>query len=120
METAAALGFGCRCGFLGLLHLEIIQERLTREYDLDLITTAPSVVYQIELTHGGGHVELHNPADMHDPNKIETIAEPWIEAVIYCPDEYLDANPKLFQATPGNQNNSTHSAGPGQGTYALP
>jgi hypothetical protein len=73
METSAALGFGFRCGFLGLLHLEIIQERLTREYDLDLITTAPSVVYKIQLTHNGGEIELHNPADMPDPSKIETI-----------------------------------------------
>ena len=79
-ESSAALGFGFRCGFLGLLHLEIIQERLTREYDLDLITTAPSVVYQIELTHGGGHLELHNPADMPDPRRIASIAEPWYEA----------------------------------------
>ena len=71
METSAALGFGFRCGFLGLLHLEIIQERLTREYDLDLITTAPSVVYQIKLSHGQGEIELHNPADMPEPNKIE-------------------------------------------------
>ncbi len=73
-RQSRALGFGFRCGFLGLLHLEIIQERLTREYDLDLITTAPSVVYQIDLTHGGGQIELHNPADMPDPNKIERSA----------------------------------------------
>ncbi|MFL6856402.1 MAG: translation elongation factor 4, partial [Allosphingosinicella sp.] len=87
METSAALGFGFRCGFLGLLHLEIIQERLTREYDLDLITTAPSVVYRIHLTHkdaqGQQLIELHNPADMPDPNRIATIEEPWIEATIY-------------------------------------
>jgi GTP-binding protein LepA len=86
METSAALGFGFRCGFLGLLHLEIIQERLTREYDLDLITTAPSVVYEIELTHDGGQIELHNPADMPEPNRIAEIREPWIEATIYVPD----------------------------------
>ncbi|WP_174298531.1 translation elongation factor 4, partial [Sphingomonas bacterium] len=101
METSAALGFGYRCGFLGLLHLEIIQERLTREYDLDLITTAPSVVYRIELMHadasGVGDLELHNPADMPDPSRIATIAEPWIEATIYVPDEYLGSILKLCQ-----------------------
>ncbi len=97
METSAALGFGFRCGFLGLLHLEIIQERLTREYDLDLITTAPSVVYQIELSHDGGQIDLHNPADMPDPNKIASISEPWIEATIYVPDEYLGSILKLCQ-----------------------
>ncbi|MGN6376871.1 MAG: translation elongation factor 4 [Sphingomonas sp.] len=120
METSAALGFGFRCGFLGLLHLEIIQERLTREYDLDIITTAPSVVYQIELTHDGGHIELHNPADMPDPNRIESIAEPWIEAVIYCPDEYLGSILKLCQDRRGIQKNLTYVAGRAQVTYELP
>ncbi|MDB5675625.1 MAG: elongation factor 4 [Sphingomonas bacterium] len=120
MESSAALGFGFRCGFLGLLHLEIIQERLTREYDLDLITTAPSVVYQIELTHGGGHVELHNPSDMPDPNKIASIAEPWIEAVIYCPDEYLGSILKLCQDRRGIQKNLTYVGGRAQVTYELP
>ncbi len=120
METSAALGFGFRCGFLGLLHLEIIQERLSREYDLDLITTAPSVVYQIELTHGGGHIELHNPADMPDPNKIETIAEPWIQAVIYVPDEYLGSILKLCQDRRGIQKNLTYVGGRAQATYELP
>ena len=120
METSAALGFGFRCGFLGLLHLEIIQERLTREYDLDLITTAPSVVYQIELTHGGGHIELHNPADMPDPNKIESIAEPWIEATIYVPDEYLGSILKLCQDRRGIQQNLTYVGGRAQVTYELP
>ncbi|TZG29602.1 translation elongation factor 4 [Sphingomonas montanisoli] len=120
METSAALGFGFRCGFLGLLHLEIIQERLIREYDLDLITTAPSVVYQIELTHGGGHVELHNPADMPEPNKIETIAEPWIQAVIYVPDEYLGSVLKLCQDRRGIQKNLTYVGGRAQATYELP
>jgi len=120
METSAALGFGFRCGFLGLLHLEIIQERLTREYDLDLITTAPSVVYQIELTHGGGHIELHNPADMPDPNKIESIAEPWIEATIYVPDEYLGSILKLCQDRRGVQKNLTYVGGRAQATYELP
>ena len=120
METSAALGFGFRCGFLGLLHLEIIQERLTREYDLDLITTAPSVVYQIELTHGGGHIELHNPADMPDPNKIETISEPWIKAVIYVPDEYLGSILKLCQDRRGIQKDLTYVSGRAQATYELP
>ena len=120
METSAALGFGFRCGFLGLLHLEIIQERLMREYDLDLITTAPSVVYQIELTHGGGHIELHNPADMPDPNKIESIAEPWIQAVIYVPDEYLGSVLKLCQDRRGIQKNLTYVGGRAQATYELP
>ena len=120
METSAALGFGFRCGFLGLLHLEIIQERLTREYDLDLITTAPSVVYEIELTHNGGRIELHNPADMPDPNKIATISEPWIEAVIYVPDEYLGSILKLCQDRRGIQKNLTYVGGRAQATYELP
>ncbi|MBX3594009.1 translation elongation factor 4 [Sphingomonas sp.] len=120
METSAALGFGFRCGFLGLLHLEIIQERLSREYDLDLITTAPSVVYQIELTHGGGHIELHNPADMPDPNRIEAISEPWIQAVIYVPDEYLGSVLKLCQDRRGIQQNLTYVGGRAQVTYELP
>lgn len=120
METSAALGFGFRCGFLGLLHLEIIQERLTREYDLDLITTAPSVVYQIELAHGAGHIELHNPADMPDPSRIASIAEPWIEAVIYVPDEYLGSILKLCQDRRGIQKNLTYVGGRAQATYELP
>ncbi len=124
METSAALGFGFRCGFLGLLHLEIIQERLTREYDLDLITTAPSVVYEIELTHpdpaGTTHIELHNPADMPEPNKIAVISEPWIEAVIYVPDEYLGSILKLCQDRRGIQKNLTYVGGRAQATYELP
>ena len=120
METSAALGFGFRCGFLGLLHLEIIQERLTREYDLDLITTAPSVVYQIDLTHNGGQIDLHNPADMPDPNKIESISEPWIEATIYVPDEYLGSILKLCQDRRGIQKNLTYVSGRAQATYELP
>ena len=120
METSAALGFGFRCGFLGLLHLEIIQERLTREYDLDLITTAPSVVYEIELAHGAGHIELHNPADMPDPSKIESIAEPWILATIYVPDEYLGSILKLCQDRRGIQKNLTYVGGRAQATYELP
>jgi GTP-binding protein LepA len=124
METSAALGFGFRCGFLGLLHLEIIQERLTREYDLDLITTAPSVVYKIHLTHkdaqGIDMLELHNPADMPDPNRIELIEEPWIEATIYVPDEYLGPILKLCQDRRGIQKNLTYVAGRAQLTYELP
>ncbi len=124
METSAALGFGFRCGFLGLLHLEIIQERLTREYDLDLITTAPSVVYKIHLTHtdaqGIDMLELHNPADMPDPNRIEMIEEPWIEATIYVPDEYLGPILKLCQDRRGIQKNLTYVAGRAQLTYELP
>ena len=112
MESSSALGFGFRCGFLGLLHLEIIQERLTREYDLDLITTAPSVVYQIELSHSKTEpaktIELHNPADMPDPNRIDRIEEPWIEATIYVPDEYLGPILKLCQDRRGIQKDLTY------------
>jgi GTP-binding protein LepA len=124
METSAALGFGFRCGFLGLLHLEIIQERLTREYDLDLITTAPSVVYKIHFTHkdasGATMIELHNPADMPDPNRIASIEEPWIEATIYVPDDYLGPILKLCQDRRGVQRNLTYVAGRAQLTYELP
>ncbi len=124
METSAALGFGFRCGFLGLLHLEIIQERLTREYDLDLITTAPSVVYNIHLSHSKSEpaktIQLHNPADMPDPNRIESIEEPWIEATIYVPDEYLGPILKLCQDRRGIQKNLTYVAGRAQLTYELP
>lgn len=125
METSAALGFGFRCGFLGLLHLEIIQERLTREYDLDLITTAPSVVYKLRLTKAAGEaegqvIELHNPADMPDPNRIEEIEEPWIQAVIYVPDEYLGPILKLCQDRRGIQKNLTYVGGRAQVTYELP
>ncbi|BAV65394.1 translation elongation factor 4 [Sphingobium cloacae] len=119
METSAALGFGFRCGFLGLLHLEIIQERLTREYDLDLITTAPSVVYEIHMNDGTTR-HLHNPADMPDANHIDLIEEPWIEAVIYCPDEYLGSILKLCQDRRGIQKNLTYVGGRAQVTYELP
>ena len=102
METSAALGFGFRCGFLGLLHLEIIQERLEREFNLDLISTAPSVVYHIRLTNGET-VELHNPADMPDVMKIASIEEPWIRATILTPDEYLGSVLKLCQDRRGVQ-----------------
>ncbi|HMG47894.1 MAG TPA: translation elongation factor 4 [Allosphingosinicella sp.] len=146
METSAALGFGFRCGFLGLLHLEIIQERLTREYDLDLITTAPSVIYRVHLTRGkdaalrlsSGQastgsartvevdaagldvIEIHNPSDWPDPNRIATIEEPWIEATIYVPDEHLGSILKLCQDRRGIQKNLTYVAGRAQLTYELP
>jgi GTP-binding protein LepA len=119
METSAALGFGFRCGFLGLLHLEIIQERLTREYDLDLITTAPSVVYHVRLSSGETR-EVHNPADWPDQNHIDTVDEPWIEATIYVPDEYLGPVLKLCQDRRGIQKNLTYVAGRAQLTYELP
>jgi GTP-binding protein LepA len=102
METSAALGFGFRCGFLGLLHLEIIQERLEREFNLDLISTAPSVVYKLTMSDGEQR-ELHNPADMPDVMKIETIEEPWIRATILTPDEYLGGVLKLCQDRRGVQ-----------------
>ena len=102
METSAALGFGFRCGFLGLLHLEIIQERLEREFNLDLISTAPSVVYHLKMTDGTTR-ELHNPADVPDVMKIESIDEPWIRATILTPDEYLGSVLKLCQDRRGEQ-----------------
>ncbi|MGL5733468.1 MAG: translation elongation factor 4, partial [Beijerinckiaceae bacterium] len=102
METSAALGFGFRCGFLGLLHLEIIQERLSREFNLDLIATAPSVIYKIKL-RDGSEIDLHNPADMPDVMKIERIDEPWIRATILTPDEYLGSVIKLCQDRRGEQ-----------------
>jgi GTP-binding protein LepA len=102
MESSAALGFGFRCGFLGLLHLEIIQERLSREFDLDLIATAPSVIYKIYLTDGTV-LDMHNPVDMPDVVKIKEIHEPWIRATILTPDEYLGAVLKLCQERRGTQ-----------------
>ncbi|MGF7153348.1 translation elongation factor 4 [Novosphingobium gossypii] len=119
MESSAALGFGFRCGFLGLLHLEIIQERLSREYDLDLITTAPSVVYRLTMTDGTVK-ELHNPADMPDPVKIADMEEPWIKAIIYTPDEYLGSILKLCQDRRGIQKDLTYVGGRAQVTYELP
>ena len=119
METSAALGQGFRCGFLGLLHLEIVQERLTREYDLDLITTAPSVVYRIQMNDGSEQF-LHNPADMPDVVKIREIEEPWIEATIYCPDEYLGGILKLCQDRRGVQKNLTYVGDRAQVVYELP
>jgi GTP-binding protein LepA len=102
MESSAALGFGFRCGFLGLLHLEIIQERLEREFNLDLIATAPSVIYRLKMSDGSV-MELHNPADMPDTMKINEIAEPWIRATILTPDEYLGSILKLCQDRRGHQ-----------------
>jgi GTP-binding protein LepA len=120
METSAALGFGFRCGFLGLLHLEIIQERLSREFNLDLIATAPSVVYRLTLAHTGEIIELHNPADMPDPMKIETIAEPWIKATIFTPDDYLGAVIKLCQDRRGEQRELSYVGSRAMVVYDLP
>jgi len=114
METSAALGFGFRCGFLGLLHLEIIQERLIREYDLDLITTAPSVVYEVRLREGKTEA-IHNPADWPDANAIEAVEEPWIDATIYVPDSYLGAVLKLCQDRRGIQKDLSYV---GTGSHA--
>ncbi|MBI1360779.1 MAG: elongation factor 4 [Alphaproteobacteria bacterium] len=119
METSAALGFGFRCGFLGLLHLEIIQERLSREFDLDLIATAPSVVYEIHMTDGSV-VELHNPADMPDPVRIAEIHEPWIEATIFTPDEYLGGILKLCQDRRGVQKELSYVGARAMLKYELP
>lgn len=119
METSAALGFGFRCGFLGLLHLEIIQERLEREFNLDLIATAPSVIYKMNL-RDGTHIELHNPVDMPDVMKILEIEEPWIEATIMTPDEYLGAVLKLCQDRRGNQKELTYVGNRAMVKYELP
>jgi GTP-binding protein LepA len=118
-ETSAALGFGFRCGFLGLLHLEIIQERLTREFDLDLIATAPSVVYRILLTNGKS-MTLHNPVDMPDPVRIEHIEEPWIQATILVPDEYLGSILALCEERRGVQKELTYAGKRAMLVYRLP
>jgi GTP-binding protein LepA len=118
-ETSAALGFGFRCGFLGLLHLEIVQERLTREFDLDLIATAPSVVYRMQLTNGQTK-ELHNPADMPDPSQIEHIEEPWIRATIMVPDEYLGPVLTLCNDRRGQQADLTYVGNRAMAVYRLP
>jgi len=119
METSAALGFGFRCGFLGLLHLEIIQERLSREFDLDLIATAPSVVYKIERTNGEV-IELHNPADLPDPVQIASISEPWIKATILTPDDYLGSVIKLCQDRRGSQRELSYVGSRALVVYDLP
>ena len=119
METSAALGFGFRCGFLGLLHLEIIQERLAREFDLDLIATAPSVVYEVHMTNGEMQL-LHNPADLPDVVRIDHISEPWIKATILTPDEYLGSILKLCQDRRGIQRNMTYVGNRAMVEYDLP
>ena len=119
MESSAALGFGFRCGFLGLLHLEIIQERLEREFNLDLIATAPSVVYKIAL-NDGTQMDLHNPADMPDVMKIESIQEPWIKATILTPDDYVGATLKLCQDRRGVQTGLSYVGSRAMVEYELP
>ena len=118
-EISAALGFGFRCGFLGLLHLEIVQERLAREFGLDLIATAPSVVYRIHTTRGEVK-ELHNPADMPDPSTIDHIEEPWIKATIFVPDEYLGGVLTLCNERRGQQVDLTYVGNRAMAVYRLP
>jgi len=118
-ETSAALGQGFRCGFLGLLHLEIIQERLEREFNLDLITTAPSVAYKLHMTDGS-NIDMHNPADMPDPVKIETIEEPWIKATIMVPDEFLGPILGLCTERRGEQVELTYVGNRAMAVYNLP
>ena len=119
METSAALGQGFRCGFLGLLHLEIITERLEREFNLDLITTAPSVIYNLHM-NDGTVLPMHNPADMPDTTRIDHIEEPWIEATILVPDEYLGSVLKLCQDRRGRQKNLTYAGSRAMLVYELP
>jgi GTP-binding protein LepA len=119
METSAALGFGFRCGFLGLLHLEIIQERLEREFNLDLIATAPSVIYKMQL-RDGSEIEIHNPVDMPDVVRIAEIEEPWIEATIMTPEEYLGSVLKLCQDRRGVQKELTYVGTRAMVKYELP
>ena len=118
-ETSVALGFGFRCGFLGLLHLEIIQERLEREFDLDLINTAPSVVYRLHMTDGVVR-ELHNPVDMPEPTKIESIEEPWIKATILVPDQHLGGVLSLCTERRGVQIDLTYAGTRALVVYRLP
>jgi GTP-binding protein LepA len=118
-ESSAALGFGFRVGCLGLLHLEIVQERLSREFDLDLIATAPSVVYHIHLTNGT-IVELHNPADYPDPVAIDRVEEPWIKATVLVPDEYLGAVLSLCTERRGEQVDLTYVGSRAMVIYRLP
>jgi GTP-binding protein LepA len=119
METSAALGFGFRCGFLGLLHLEIVRERIEREFNIDLITTAPSVIYHLHMTDGSME-EMHNPADMPDVMKIDHIEEPWIKATILVPDEYLGAVLKLCEDRRGSQIDLTYAGSRAMIVYHLP
>ena len=118
-ENSAALGLGFRCGFLGLLHMEIIQERLSREFDLDLITTAPSVAYKIHLTDGSV-ITLHNPADMPDITKISSIEEPMVRATILVPDEYLGSVLKLCTERRGEQEDLTYAGTRAMVVYKIP
>jgi GTP-binding protein LepA len=118
-ENSTALGFGFRCGFLGLLHLEIVQERLEREFDLDLITTSPSVVYQVNL-RGGKQIEIHNPADFPDPQTIESMLEPWIRATIMVPEEYLGSVLALCTDKRGAQVDMKYISGRIMVIYRLP
>ena len=119
METSAALGFGFRCGFLGLLHLEIIRERIEREFNVDIITTAPSVIYKVNL-RDGTKIELHNPVDLPDQTLILNIEEPWIEATILVPDDYLGAILKLCEDRRGRQKQLTYAGARAMVVYDLP
>jgi GTP-binding protein LepA len=119
METSAALGFGFRCGFLGLLHLEVIRDRLEREYGIDLVTTAPSVVYELHMKDGEVR-EMHNPADMPDPTHVESIEEPWIRATILVPDEFLGPVLKLCEDRRGQQADLTYAGSRAMVVYDLP
>jgi GTP-binding protein LepA len=118
-ETSAALGFGFRCGFLGLLHMEVIRERLSREFNLDLISTAPSVVYQMTLTDGK-HLYLHNPADMPEVSRLASIEEPWIKATIMTPDEFLGSVLTLCTERRGEQIDLTYAGNRAMAVYRLP
>ncbi len=118
-ETSAALGFGFRCGFLGLLHMEVIRERLEREFNLNLISTAPSVVYEVFMTDGS-KIEMHNPADMPDVTKIDRIEEPWIKATILTPDEYLGSVLSLCTERRGEQVDLTYVGTRAMVIYKLP
>jgi GTP-binding protein LepA len=119
METSAALGFGFRCGFLGLLHLEIVRERIEREFNVEIITTAPSVIYKINL-RDGSHIDMHNPADMPDVSQILTMDEPWIEATIFVPDDYLGSVLKLCEDRRGRQKQLTYAGSRAMVVYELP
>ncbi len=119
METSAALGFGFRCGFLGLLHLEIIRERIEREFNVEIITTAPSVIYKINL-RDGTQIDMHNPADMPDVSQILTMDEPWIEATIFVPDDYLGSVLKLCEDRRGRQKQLTYAGSRAMVVYDLP
>jgi GTP-binding protein LepA len=119
METSAALGFGFRCGFLGLLHLEITRERIEREFNVDIITTAPSVIYKVNM-RDGSHIDMHNPADMPDVSMIMSMEEPWIEATILVPDEYLGSILKLCEDRRGRQKQLTYAGSRAMVVYDLP